>query len=250
MATGIVRLRGSGILILLGGVFLFGPAVPLACHQGGGLDPAEAGATGGGNGGTPGDAATTGGADGQVRDAPGPDVPADSSVGDSSTAGGSGSGGGGEGGAGGTGAAAGEGGGTGGRMMDGGPPDVAQTDGAGTDQGGAGGGNGGDGAAGRDAAVADGGSVDAMFSCGPCGINWSCGGASGTPYTYVTLVSEDDGCYLSGLPGHKLLSADGTITENGVNVGRAQRFGPQVGLYYPDGSQWLYCGGALPCTTP
>jgi hypothetical protein len=105
------------------------------------------------------------------------------------------------------------------------------------------------GPAGRDGAVTDGGTVDAMFSCGPCGINWSCGGASGTPYTYITLVAEDDGCYLSGLPGHKLLAPDGTITENGVNVARAQRFGPQVGLYYPDGSQWLYCGGALPCTT-
>lgn len=81
-------------------------------------------------------------------------------------------------------------------MIDGGPPDVAQTDGAGTDQ------------------VTDGVSVDAMFSCGPCGINWACGGASGTPYTYVTLVPEDDGCYLSGLPGHKLLASDGTITQN------------------------------------
>jgi hypothetical protein len=192
------------------------------------MTPAEAGATGGANGGTPGDAAATGGAAGQVTDAGGA---------------------GGEGGVGGTRAAGGEGGMAGGHMMDGGPPDVAQTDGAGTGQGGAGGGDPSDGAAGRDGAVTDGGSVDAMFSCGPCGINWSCGGASGTPYTYVTLVSEDDGCYLSGLPGHKLLGPDGTITENGVKVARAQRFGPQVALYYPDGSQWLYCGGALLCTT-
>jgi len=75
-----------------------------------------------------------------------------------------------------------------------------------------------------------------------------CGGASGTPYTYVTLVSEADGCYLSGLPGHKLLQPDGTITENGVAVSRARKFGPQVELYNPDGSQWLYCGGNLPCS--
>jgi len=134
-------------------------------------------------------------------------------------------------------------------MIDGGPPDVAQTDEAGVDQGGSGGGNVSDGGGGRDGAVTDAVSVDAMFSCGPCGINWACGGAAGVPYTYVTLVSEDDGCYLAGLPGHKLLAPDGTITENGVNVARAQRFGPQVGLYYPDGSQWLYCGGALPCAT-
>jgi hypothetical protein len=125
--------------------------------------------------------------------------------------------------------------------------DVAGTDVAGTDV--ATGADMSDGPTGGDGAGTDGGSADAMFSCGPCGINWSCGGAAGTPYTYVMLVAEDDGCYLSGLPGHKLLAADGTITENGVSVARAQRFGPQVGLYYPDGSQWLYCGGVLPCTT-
>jgi len=94
----------------------------------------------------------------------------------------------------------------------------------------------------------DGGSADVIFPCGPCIVHWGCGGAADAGYIEVYLTAEEDGCYLAGLPGHKLLAPDGTITENGVAVARAQKFGPQVGIYYPDGSQWLYCGGDLPCS--
>lgn len=249
MPTGIVRVRGPALFVLLAAMSFFGAAVPLACSRGSRLAPAEAGATGGANGGTAGDAAATGGAGAQVSDASGPDVLGDSSMGDSEAAGGRATDRGGNGGGGGTSAAGGEGGLAGGPMMDAGSPDVAQADGAGTDRGGAGDVAPSDGAAGGDGGATDGGAADAMFSCGPCAINWTCGGATGTPYTYVTLVSEADGCYLSGLPGHKLLAPDGTITDDGVNVARAQSFGPRVGIYYPDGSQWLFCAATLPCTT-
>ena len=96
--------------------------------------------------------------------------------------------------------------------------------------------------------MTDGGSTDVMFPCGPCSPHWYCGGAADAGATNITLTPEEDGCYLAGLDGHCLLAPDGTITENGVPIGWAQKFGPQVGFYHPDGSSWLYCGGNLPCS--
>jgi len=243
MSPRTARLLGQAGFALAAALALFGAAIPLACNRGGGVRSGHAGASGGSSGGAAVDAATGGTeGEGEVGDAAerdgAADVAIDSSVDRPPVAGEGGTSTGGRGGS----AMAGDAGGVGGAVVDGGLSDVAQSDGPGTGQGGAGGGGGSGGA------PADGGASDAMFSCGPCAINWVCGGASGTPYTYVTLVPEADGCYLSGLPGHKLLAPDGTITENGVAVARAQRFGPQVGLYHSDGSQWLYCGGNLPCS--
>ena len=258
MPSGNARLRGPGLVVLFGGISLFGTAIPAACNHGGGLAPSDAGATGGATGGAPVDAAGRGGTDAEVSDGPPLDVPVDSAVGDSSAAGAggtaSGGSGGGEGGAGageggrggGEGGTRGGGGTAGGNMIDAGAPDLAPADG-GMDHGGAGGGATGDGSAGGDGAVTDGGSPDVMFPCGPCSIHWVCGGYADASETDITLTPEEDGCYLSGLSGHKLLGPDGTITEDGVEIGRAQKFGPQVGFYHPDGSSWFYCGGNLPC---
>jgi len=231
------------VLIFLGAISLLGTPLP-ACHQAGAQARSDAGATGG-------SAAQNG-------DGAAPDVPVDSRAGDSSGSGGTATGGGGGGGnehgTGGGGAAGGDasdagtsaGGAAGANVGDAGTIDLAPADG-GTDRGGAGGHAGADGAAGAGGAVADGGAPDVMFPCGPCPLHWVCGGSADAGYIDILLTPEEDGCYLSGLPGHELLAADGTITENGVAVATAKKFGPQVGLYYPDGSQWLYCGGNLPC---
>ena len=241
-----VRLRGFGLFIMLDGLVLLGAAVPLGCNHSGGPTALDAGATGGANGGAPVDAAMTGGSGGQLSDGATLDIPVDSSDGGSPGAGTGGSATGGKGGGPGQGGAGmGGGGAAGGSAIDAGAPDRMPAD-SGMDQQSAGGAAG-DGSAGIDGALADGGAADVIFPCGPCAINWVCGGVQGTPYTYVTLVSEDDGCYLSGLGGHKLLATDGTITENGVQVGSALKLGPQVALSHADGSDWLYCGGNLPC---
>jgi len=115
-------------------------------------------------------------------------------------------------------------------------------------QGGAGGNVASDGSSGGDGALIDGGSGDVMFPCGPCSPHWVCGGYANGSYTDIMLTPEEDGCYLAGLSGHLLLAPDGTVTENGVPIARAQKFGPQVGFYRPDGTQWFYCGGNLPCS--
>ena len=138
------------------------------------------------------------------------------------------------------GAASGGSGAVGGRTSDAGSPD------GGMAQGGAGGSVPSDGSAGGDGALIDGGAADVIFPCGPCSPHWICGGSDATEMDII-LTPEEDGCYLAGLPGHVLLAPDGTVTENGVPIARAQKFGPQVGFYYPDGSQWFYCGGNLPC---
>jgi len=104
------------------------------------------------------------------------------------------------------------------------------------------------GSSGGDGGVMYGGSTDVMFPCCPCSPHWVCGGYADAAETDVVLTPEADGCYLAGLSGHALLSPDGTVTENGVPIGRAQKFGPQVGFYYPDGGAWFYCGGNLPCS--
>lgn len=83
-----------------------------------------------------------------------------------------------------------------------------------------------------------------MFPCGDCENHWICGANN-----QILLTREEDGCYLAGLPGHKLLAPDGTVTEGGEVVGKATKFGPQVGLYYPDGTQWTYCGRTPLCPT-
>src|SRR4051812_23187110 len=145
-----VRLRGPAFFMLLGGISFFGTAVPGACHDGRDLAPAEAGATGGGGGGEGG----IGGA--RMMDGGLPDVaPTDGAATDVAA----------------TDVAA-----TDGAATDGAATDVAATDVAATD--GTTGGDMSDGPPGGDGAGTDGGSADAMFSCGPCGINWSCGGAS------------------------------------------------------------------------
>jgi len=255
MTTGNDRLRGSGLLLLLGGIAFLGTAFPAACNHGGGLAPTDAGASGGANGGAPADGPGTGGADAQVSDGPPADVPVDAAGGNSAVAGagglatgGSGGGAGGKLGGGGSGEGGKRGGGgtAGGDVVDAGAPDLPSGTG-GMAQGGAAGGAPGDASVGGNGGATDGGTPDVMFPCGPCPTHWVCGGAGDAGYTDVILTVEDDGCYLSGLPGHKLLAPDGTITEAGSPVARAQKFGPQVGLYYPDGSQWLYCGGNLPC---
>jgi hypothetical protein len=130
-------------------------------------------------------------------------------------------------------------GGSGG-AMDGGVNDSGATDLAITGGGGMGG-------APSDGAVTDASETEVPFPCGPCSPHWVCGGIPDAGYTDIDLTPEADGCYLSGLPGHKLLQPDGTITEDGVAIARAQKLGPQVGVYYPDGGQWFYCGGNLPC---
>ena len=199
------------------------------------------------------DAVATGGAGGQAGDGASLDHPVDrgdggpaggSAGGPSSSGGGTGTGGGQGGGA----AGAGGGAAAGGNTNDAGPPDLPPSlppsDG-GMAQGGAGGSLPGDGAAGG--AGMDGGSADVLFPCGPCSTLWICGGYADAAETDVVLTPEDDGCYLAGLSGHVLLSPDGTVTENGVPIARAQKFGPQVGFYWPDGGQWFYCGGNLPC---
>jgi hypothetical protein len=260
MTTGNDRLRGSGLLLLLGGIAFLGTSFPAACNHGGGLAPTDAGASGGANGGAPADGPGTGGADAQISDGPPADVPVDAAGGSSAGAGASGtatggSGGGeggklGGGGSGGEGGKRGGGGTAGGDVVAAGAPDLPSGTGGRAQGGAAGGAPGapGDGSVGGNGGATDGGAPDVMFPCGPCSTHWVCGGAGDAGYTDVILTVEDDGCYLSGLPGHKLLAPDGTITEAGSPVARAQKFGPQVGLYYPDGSQWLYCGGNLPCS--
>jgi hypothetical protein len=152
-----------------------------------------------------------------------------------------GAGSGGRGGTGGTGT-----GGTGTGAAGGAAPDASVTDTSPTDQGPA------------DQEVSDGNATDSRgmsdadatvvaFPCGPCATHWICGGAADAGQVDIMLTLEEDGCYLSGLSGHKLLGSDGTITEGGAAIGKVMRFGPQVGLYYPDGSQWLYCGTSPLC---
>jgi hypothetical protein len=67
----------------------------------------------------------------------------------------------------------------------------------------------------------------------------------------LTLTPAEDGCYLDGLAGRKLISPDGVITEAGVVVGRARREGPaRVMIRHADGSWWVYCApmmGLLEC---
>jgi len=259
MPSGNAGLRGPGLFILAGKIsLLLGTALPAACNHGGGLTPSDGGATGGANGGTAVDGAATGGTGGQVGDGSPFDHPVGSGGGSAvagaagtppgGTGGSSRGTGGGDGARGGSaGASSGGGGATGGTTSDAGPPYLAPQDG-GMAQGGAGGGIPGDGSAPGDGAPMDGGSADVMFPCGPCSPHWYCGGYGDATETDITLTPEEDGCYLAGLAGHVLLAPDGTLTENGVPIGRAQKLGPQVQFYRSDGSQWFFCGGNLPCS--
>jgi len=77
-------------------------------------------------------------------------------------------------------------------------------------------------------------------SCFLCQDHWICGAA----FPKVDPTLEDDGCYLSGLPGRNLLWQDGTITADGVVVGKARGAGMRLVLSYPDGAQWLFCARA------
>jgi hypothetical protein len=85
--------------------------------------------------------------------------------------------------------------------------------------------------------------LDAAMPCFICEGSWSCGVDPGL----IELTPASDGCYLSGLPGRKLLSDDGTITENGIVVGKAVGSGARVHVYYPDGGQWTFCAGGGGC---
>ena len=85
--------------------------------------------------------------------------------------------------------------------------------------------------------------LDSGRACFACEGYWTCGGDA----TRIDLTPEADGCYLSGLLGRNLLSADGTITADGVVVGIATGSGARVHVAYPDGTQWLFCTGAGGC---
>ena len=98
-----------------------------------------------------------------------------------------------------------------------------------------------------DGAASDGDAMAAPFPCAVCMTHWVCSGGGDAGTIPIDLVLETDGCYLSGLPGHKLLAPDGSITENGTVVATALKFGPQVGVNYPDGQRWLYCGTSPFC---
>jgi hypothetical protein len=78
-----------------------------------------------------------------------------------------------------------------------------------------------------------------------CVGQWICGAN-----TMFSLTPEADGCYLSGLPGRKLIAPDGTIAEGGSLVGRARDAGVRVSVLYPDGTQWLFCARSEGCTFP
>ena len=84
------------------------------------------------------------------------------------------------------------------------------------------------------------------LACFPCTGYWICGG----DVTRIDLTPEPDGCYLSGLPGRKLIGPDGTITEAAAIVGKAAGTGARVTVSYPDGSQWLFCAGGGGCLPP
>ena len=77
-------------------------------------------------------------------------------------------------------------------------------------------------------------------SCFLCQDHWICG----ADFPKVDPTPEDDGCYLSGLPGRNLLWQDGTITADGVVVGKARGAGMRLVLSYSDGAQWLFCARA------
>ena len=94
----------------------------------------------------------------------------------------------------------------------------------------------------RDDALADAGNY--CFSCEGYLI---CGGEVNGQ---IDLMPADDGCYLSGLPGRRLLAADGTITEGGAVVGKAISRGAGVDISYPDGGSWLVCRRPLSCNSP
>ena len=78
-----------------------------------------------------------------------------------------------------------------------------------------------------------------------CVGEWICGAN-----TLLILTPEADGCYLSGLPGRKLIAPDGTITEGRAPVGMARDAGVRVSVLYPDGTQWLFCARSEGCTFP
>jgi len=212
------RSHRLGGLILVGGAFVLGAWLPTACNRGDSRGPG--GRT---------DAGATGGA---TNDAAGLDQPGGSGANVAAGAGGKGTGSGGA--------------GMGGR--DGGvaASDASVTDAFPTDQDAAG-------QAGSEGSATDGGGMGApdatveAFPCGPCGNHWICGGSPDAGPLDIMLTREDDGCYLAGLSGHKLLGSDGTVTEGGAVIAKAIRFGPQVGLYYPDGTQWRYCAATPLC---
>jgi hypothetical protein len=98
--------------------------------------------------------------------------------------------------------------------------------------------------AGDDApAILDATSEPETGSCSPCEGDWICGG----DVQRIALVPEADGCTLMGLPGRKLLSPDGTVTEDGVVIGHADGSGARVTVTDANGAQWLFCAGAWTC---
>jgi hypothetical protein len=79
-------------------------------------------------------------------------------------------------------------------------------------------------------------------TCFLCQDHWICGGDD--TYRNVDPTPAVDGCHLSGLPGRHLLWRDGTITLDGVVVGRAAGAGARVDVSHSDGSLWLVCARA------
>jgi hypothetical protein len=89
--------------------------------------------------------------------------------------------------------------------------------------------------------------ADAGSHCFSCEGYFICGGEVNGQ---IDLMPATDGCYLSGLPGRKLLAADGTITEGGAVVGKAISRGAGVDISHPDGGSWLVCRRPLSCSSP
>ena len=86
--------------------------------------------------------------------------------------------------------------------------------------------------------------ADAGNDCFSCEGYLICGGEVNGQ---IDLMPAADGCYLSGLPGRKLLAPNGTITEGGVVVGKAVSQGAGVDIRHPDGGFWLACRRPSSC---
>jgi len=88
--------------------------------------------------------------------------------------------------------------------------------------------------------------ADAGNDCFSCEGYVICGGEVNGQ---IDLMPAADGCYLSGLPGRKLLAPDGTITEGGAVVGKAASHGAGVDVTHLDGGYWLTCRRPRSCNS-
>ena len=97
--------------------------------------------------------------------------------------------------------------------------------------------------AGGNSVALDAGVADAGRVCFPCEDYRTCGGG-----LRIDLEPESDGCHLSGLHERHLLAPDGTVTKDGVVIGKAEGTGARVSVERLDGTLWLFCaaGGGCP----